>query len=171
MERWQSNLTMILVLIACTFLLSVPKREQPKVPDSDVRVTPVVRAVARVRPAVVNIYSSARATPRTTYLFGPSPTSNLGAGVIISPDGYVVTNVHVLTGNLEMELSDLGDLEIEVRTGLEPDRALEARLMNWDVPNDLALLKILDQGPFPTVTLGRSDDLMIGETVIAVGNP
>ncbi|MFW6163844.1 MAG: trypsin-like peptidase domain-containing protein [Planctomycetota bacterium] len=85
--------------------------------------------------------------------------NSLGSGVVVDSDGYVVTNEHVVrrASKIHVTLSD--------------GRKLEGELLSRDPDSDLALIKVDSEKPLPTVPMGRSDDLMIGETVIALGNP
>ncbi|MEN8150223.1 MAG: trypsin-like peptidase domain-containing protein [Planctomycetota bacterium] len=135
-------------------------------PDS-LRRTPVVKAIERAGPAVVNI--------STTKLLGSAfyqdwfgrwrarrPVKSVGSGVIVHPDGYVVTNSHVVKQATEI-LVGLG--------GNGQEQSYRAVLVAHNEANDIAVLKIAREKPFPAVHLGRSDDLMIGEPTIAVGNP
>jgi serine protease Do len=141
------------------------------------RRTPVVIAVEKVAPAVVNISTEKRVTrqfspfpfdrdmERFFRRFGAPRSQTLrsvGSGAIIDPDGYVVTNSHVVAAASKIQVTVLGV------DGSE--RTYAGRFINADPDNDLALVKI-DGGPFPYVDIARTDDLMIGETVIAVGNP
>ena len=81
-----------------------------------------------------------------------------GSGVVISPDGYVLTNHHVIQG--------ADRITVILSGGNEYD----AQLVGTDETSDLALLK-LDGNNYPYAELGDSDDLMIGEWIIAIGNP
>lgn len=96
--------------------------------------------------------------------FGQSPkkeykTQNLGSGFIISKDGYILTNNHVI------EKAD----EIIVR--LSDEREFTAEIIGRDAKTDLALIKIEDHDELPVAALGDSDKLEVGEWVIAIGNP
>ncbi len=82
----------------------------------------------------------------------------VGSGVIISKDGYIVTNNHVI------------DNSDEITVTLNDKREFKARLIGADAPTDLALIKI-EGKDFPTLPVGNSDELKIGEWVLAVGNP
>jgi len=134
----------------------------------------VVEAVERVGAAVVNISTSRieEVSP-----FGPfrdpffdqffrdfgepqrrMTRTSLGSGVIIRPDGYILTNQHVLA------TADT------VTVTLADEREFEAQLVGSDADSDLAVLKI-DGSSLPVATMGTASDLMIGETVIAIGNP
>lgn len=145
------------------------------------RATPVVRAVEKVSPAVVNVSSRQeirrRANPFSGLgtdpffdeffrdFFDPGAPrgysrSSLGSGVIIDGNrGFILTNAHVMenAGAITVTLKD--------------EREFEATVVGADPDSDLAVLKIQSPQPLPSVAMGRSDDLMIGETVIAIGNP
>jgi Do/DeqQ family serine protease len=131
--------------------------------------------VARVSPAVVTIRSVR--TVRQTQLpfdpdfmrrfFGDGPGAGrmrphreggLGSGVVVAPDGYILTNHHVVQGAEKISV-DLGD-----------GRSLEARVVGSDEPSDLAVLKVPATG-LHTVPLGNSDEARVGDVVLALGNP
>ena len=126
------------------------------------RRTPVVTVVERVSPAVVNI--SAEATVREVdpffgiFGYGTRQAQSLGSGLVIDRNGLVVTNAHVIEGASRITVT------------LLDGRELEADVLGADRDADLAVLKV-KTGNLPAVSLGRSSDLMIGETVIAIGNP
>ena len=139
-----------------------------------VRRSPVVRVVQEVRPAVVNIsaLSLVQAPRRTLFdqlfpdIWGDNrpvqEAQALGSGVIISAKGYVLTNEHVVEG------------ASQIRVTLVDGRELEAGLVGSDVENDLALLRLKPTGgtaALPFLHLRARHDLMVGETVIAIGNP
>lgn len=131
----------------------------------------VVEAVAAVRPAVVHI-SVARTVNVTTSplewdpfggLFGrryqmPHRSEGMGSGVIVSPDGYIITNHHVV-GSAD---------EIEVM--LYDGRVLPAKLVGTDQLTDVAVIKIGGKG-HPHAEFADSDDLRVGQFAIAIGNP
>jgi S1-C subfamily serine protease len=145
------------------------------------RRTPVVTAVERVRGAVVNV--SAEELVRIRVPSRPSgdlfadlfeqpryrrgyQVTSLGSGVIVSPDGYVLTNNHVVERGTRL------------RVALLDGRELEAKVVGADPSSDLAVLKLGTPAGagggkerLPFASMGRSDDLLIGETVIAIGNP
>lgn len=129
------------------------------------RVTPIVEVVRAVGPAVVNIRSTGVTEirdPLFRFFYGPNQrTQSLGSGVLIDPDGYVVTNAHVVQNATQEVSVTLGD-------GSEPTAA---DVIWIDPGNDLALLKVRAGGPYPWVRLAAADDVMIGETVVALGNP
>ncbi|MDL0430554.1 DegQ family serine endoprotease [Marinobacter sp. TBZ242] len=90
---------------------------------------------------------------------GSVPRQSMGSGFIVSSDGYVLTNNHVVEG------AD----EIIVR--LNDRRELPARLVGTDPRSDMAVLKIEDGNDLPVVSIGRSSDLKVGEWVLAIGSP
>lgn len=141
------------------------------------RRTPVVAAVEKAGPAVVNIRTEKLVRRGGTPFFGFSDplfeqffrelapprtykTQSLGTGVIIDAQGLVLTNAHVI--------EKASKIYVALTTG---GRELEAELVGKDHQLDLAVLRILGAGPFPALKPARSDDLLVGETVIAIGNP
>jgi len=86
------------------------------------------------------------------------PRVGIGSGVIISKDGYIVTNNHVIDGADEIDVK------------LNDNREFKGRLIGADAKTDLALVKI-EGDEFPTLPIGNSDNLKVGEWVLAVGNP
>jgi serine protease Do len=130
------------------------------------RRTALVDATARIAPAVVSITVSSRqrVAPRTPYDFffvpqnGEQLVRSYGTGFIVRADGAIVTNQHVVAG-AERVLVTLSD-----------GREEEARVLGEDPMTDIAVLKI-GRDRLPVAPVGRSVDLMIGEWVIAIGNP
>jgi len=140
------------------------------------RRSAVVIAAEKASPAVVSV-TAAQEVERRGNPFGGDPLfedffrdffapfqqrqteQSLGSGVVIRPDGYILTNEHVVvqTGKIQVQFTD--------------DRKFTARLVGADSDSDLAVLKVDSGGSLPYLPLGNSDDLMIGETVIAIGNP
>ncbi len=129
---------------------------------SDSRRTRVVEIVERVTPAVVNISAEVtvrQADPFFGQLFSQRRrVESLGSGFVVAKNGTVVTNAHVIEG--------ASRILVTLSTGLE----LEADVLGFDRDSDLAVLKV-DGHDLPAVELGSSANLMIGETVIALGNP
>jgi len=124
-------------------------------------------------PAVVHVKTTFAATtsrggynynPFQEFLWGdrgyrnPSPAMGSGSGVIISDDGYIVTNNHVVANSDKVEIT------------LHDKRTLQAKLIGTDPSTDLALLKV-DEKMLPFIPYGNSDDVKVGEWVLAVGNP
>ncbi|MFH0990497.1 MAG: trypsin-like peptidase domain-containing protein [bacterium] len=144
---------------------------------SQSRQNAITRAAARVSPATVGINVTEIREQRGVFsdkdirrFFGDDPTwkqffgsrqyevKNLGSGVIISPDGYIVTNNHV-AGNAT-----------KITVTLAGGKRYEADLIGADPLSDIALLKV-KATDLPYATLGNSDDLIVGEWTIALGNP
>lgn len=145
---------------------------QPAFAVSAQRITPVVRAVSSVAPAVVNITSSqvGRSSPLEQYFepgFNPfgdlrrrGKRVSLGSGLIVDgKQGLVLTNAHVLAG---------GD---EIMVHLQDGREYRATIRGIEPDFDIAVLQLHDAPSLPAIALGTSSDLMPGETVIAIGNP
>ncbi len=162
---------MTLVVSLMTLLLAGGALAEP--PDAiNLRRTVVVDVVDKTKDAVVYI-STTKMVARRVSPFSDDPfwqqfdmggtvkvpANSLGSGFIVHRDGYVVTNNHVIdrARTINVELSD--------------GRKLPAELISADAEADLAILKIESDKPLPTLQLGDSSDLMIGEPVIAVGNP
>lgn len=124
------------------------------------RRTAIVKAVERARPAVVSIQGERNVRSTVGDEFGqPAPrSSGMGTGIIIDSRGYVLTNNHVV--------EDVGNIRVTLADGT----SCLAQLVARDREHDLALLKITTKGPLPTMPIGTSSDLMLGETVIAIGN-
>jgi len=116
---------------------------------------------SQVRDAVVaiRVRSGKEGGERRDFFDGPPQQQNLGSGVIISPDGYLVTNNHVVDG------ADV----IQVR--LTDKRQFEARVVGANEATDLAVLKIDGPTAFPVLPIGNSDQVEVGDWVVAVGNP
>lgn len=126
------------------------------------RETPLVRAIRKVRPAVVNIHSQKTVSqPNPAFPnAGPAQSrlSGMGTGVIIDERGYFITNYHVVEN------------VTQIRGTLVDGATYSARVIARDPETDLALLKIDPLSPLPVMPIGTSEDLMHGETVIAIGN-
>ncbi len=123
----------------------------------------------KVNPAVVTVYtvktykSPFKFGPKGFFFFfGPEPfqEKGMGSGFIITPDGYIVTNYHVIKD------AD----EIRVAVGMKNKQKYLAKKIGWDKETDVALIKI-DAKNLPTVTLGDSDRVKVGDWVVAIGSP
>ncbi|HEY3171083.1 MAG TPA: trypsin-like peptidase domain-containing protein [Thermoanaerobaculia bacterium] len=134
------------------------------------RRSEIVEVVEKVAPAVVNIAAEQIVRRRTSlfdeFFFGgdPRPRSDraqsLGSGVIIDPKGVILTNDHVISGASRILAT--------TKSGQE----LECEVIGSDADNDLAVLRVRSpRGSLPTIRLGTSSDLLIGETIVAIGNP
>ncbi|HEX4350691.1 MAG TPA: Do family serine endopeptidase [Verrucomicrobiae bacterium] len=132
-------------------------------PQSGNSYSPVIKKVA---PSVVNIYSSRivkqRFDPFFRQFFGDQEMTHrenwLGCGIVVAPNGYILTANHVVEG------AD------EVKVAIQNDRTYSAKVIGMDPPTDVAILKI-DAKNLPAVTLGDSDQLEVGDVVLAIGNP
>src|SRR5690349_2089102 len=151
----------------------LPRADERPSPN---RRTPVVVAVEKVRGAVVNVSAEELVRIRVRSrsdsmadLFGDLfeqprykrgyQVTSLGSGVIVSPDGYVLTNAHVIERGARF------------RVGFLDGREVVAKVVGTDPSSDLAVLKLDVKERLPFATLGRSEGLLPGETVIAIGNP
>lgn len=144
------------------------------------RENPVVRVVRKISPAVVNISTSKLVESGVSPLFLEENDdffnkffrdffeprkkhyvkNSLGSGVIIdSNNKYILTNHHVIVRASKITIT------------LANQQEFKARIVGTDPESDLAILKVESATELPAITMGRSDDLMIGETVIAIGNP
>jgi serine protease Do len=144
---------------------SVLQVVEPDANERDLRMTPVVRAVQRAQDCVVSIYLQA---PQA--LTGGAPvTEGQGSGVILDEHGLVITNWHVVAQVLQDERAQHLQLAVKLRDG----RTRAAKVLSSSATRDLALLQLaLENGEtVHAAEIGRSADLMIGETVIAIGNP
>jgi serine protease DegQ len=136
------------------------------------RMVSYAGAVKKAIPSVVNLYSSKEVRPRHPMLSdpflrrffgqdvepGPQRTTSLGSGVIVSSQGYVLTNNHVVDGADAIELV------------LADGRRLAAKIVGTDPDTDLAVLKVA-AGDLPAITLGNDEAMQVGDPVLAIGNP
>lgn len=110
-------------------------------------------------PAVANIYTRRLVAASDTPEAGRFQLhTSLGSAVVIDSDGYLVTNYHVVAG------------AAEIRLQMADGRMANPDVVGVDSETDLAVLKV-DLGPLPAITLGRSEQLRIGDVVLAIGNP
>lgn len=161
------NLMLSLLVVAFSFASASAQSIQNSYAD----------LVNRVAPAVVTIRSTERARSAQQFPFTDDPTlreffgdrmpqqqqapqrvQGVGSGVIVSSDGYILTNHHVVDGALEIKVE------------LTDNRTFTAKLVGSDPPSDLAVLKI-DAKDLPVLHLGDSDKVRVGDFVLAVGNP
>ena len=117
----------------------------------------VIGAVDRVGPAVVSL-GVARPAPERLQRRGMPELRGAGSGVIIAPDGYILTNSHVVHSARMIEAR------------LQDGRTLPAQLVGDDPYSDLALIRVLEGG-LPVAGLGDSSNLRVGQLVVAIGNP
>ncbi|MEJ2657453.1 MAG: trypsin-like peptidase domain-containing protein, partial [Desulfobacterales bacterium] len=152
-----------------------------RVGAENLRESAVVKAIKRVSPAVVNISSEFEVRKRVNpfYGFGLDPSfesffkdffdpgyeqkykrTSMGSGVIIDGKrGFILTNKHVIIKSSTITVA------------LKDGREFKAQVIGADPDSDLAVLRISPKGDLPAIEMGNSGNLMIGETVIAIGNP
>ncbi|MDX1583983.1 MAG: Do family serine endopeptidase [Thermoanaerobaculia bacterium] len=191
-KQWLPLLALVVVSVLAGIAISAefgltPKSDAQSQPatasgeDLAVTALPSFADVAeRVMPAVVSITTTELVSgdqsphggmdPFDFFFRGPRPQPDEpfeereqvsgGSGFIITPDGYILTNNHVV--------QDAN--RVEVRLG-EEDREYEAEVVGRDPATDLALIKIEADGPLPTVNLGDSENVRIGDWALAIGNP
>ncbi|MEK6550281.1 MAG: trypsin-like peptidase domain-containing protein, partial [Pseudomonadota bacterium] len=185
----------IILGLAIAFVLSLlwPQLWRTRAPSVEIRETALpleptatrtdgprsyAAAVERAAPAVVNINTAKVVTVRPNHPFFDDPVlrqllgrnldqmvrpqqrvvRNLGSGVIMSGQGYILTNDHVIRG--------ADAIQVTLRDG----RTAPARVVGTDPGTDLAVLKI-DLPKLPTIVLGHSEQLRVGDIVLAIGNP
>ena len=163
-----SRSTTATLLLAATLSAAnaAAQRQARSATVSDARHSVIVDAAGRVGPAVVsvNVLKRERQMPEDPFaqFFMPRgyerQVEGYGSGFIISPDGVVITNQHVTDGAEQ--------IVVTTREGTD----YPAKLLGEDPLTDIAVLKIVATG-LPTAPLGRSADLLVGEWVVAVGNP
>jgi len=142
--------------------------------DSSMPGTGLSAAASKAMPSVVNVFTRTEIKtqvnpfmddPRFKFFFGeqddtePQSSSSLGSGVIVSSDGYILTNHHVV------EAAD------QIEVALSDGRKAAAHVIGSDPETDLAVIKIELAGKFPAITFGHSEQARIGDFVLAIGNP
>ena len=152
----------------------VTLHESATASGSQMPVSGFSTAAQKVMPAVVNIFTSTEIKvpanpfmddPRFRFFFGdeyddtPQRGSSLGSGVIVSPDGYILTNHHVV------EAAD------QIEVALADGRKAKGHIVGSDPETDLAVIKIDLPGAMPAITFGHSDQAQVGDIVLAIGNP
>lgn len=163
-------------ILVMAFLLATPYvstyAETSQVPSSRAEVqlsfAPLVK---QVTPSVVNVYAARK--PRQQSPFAGDPfferffggrnrqrdQNSLGSGVIVASNGLIITNHHVIKG------AD------EVKIALSDGREFEAEIILKDEASDLAVLKTVEDVNFPAIEIGNSEDALVGDLVLAIGNP
>jgi serine protease Do len=169
-------------LFAFDIFGSSKTQETASTPSSSNALPSFVETAKNAKPAVVNISTTQKVQARRRPRLGPMPgpfggedpfeeffrrffgerppsARSLGSGFIISEEGYIVTNNHVIEGaeTITVRLGDQGEYEAE--------------MIGTDDRTDIALIKIDPEKPLAAVTLGNSSDLNVGDWVIAIGNP
>jgi Do/DeqQ family serine protease len=137
------------------------------------RADSYAEAARKALPSVVHIYTSKEVRvprhpfaddPIFRYFFGdrfggPQRQSGLGSGVIVSADGYILTNNHVV--------ENMDEIEVATNDG----RRYSARIVGLDPETDLAVLRIKAEGKLPAITFAATESLRVGDVVLAIGNP
>src|SRR5258708_37794773 len=174
------NLSMMLIrsrgaiclsAVAAMPALARERRVPASAPELRLSYAPIVQ---RVQPAVVNVYAAKTVQNRTPLLDDPifrrffgvpgqqpeQMQRSLGSGVMVDASGLVVTNNHVIEG------AD------QVKVSLSDKREFEAEIVLKDSRTDLAVLRLNDSHEkFPTLDFANSDELLVGDVVLAIGNP
>jgi len=146
----------VVLPIVAILLSATPARP---VAAAESRRTAIVRAIESTRDSVVNIHGQKLiSNPDDDAGAELRRVNGMGTGVVIDPRGYIVTNYHVVEGVRRIEVT------------LASGRTTTATLISHDPRTDLAVIKIPVEGSLPVIQIGRSHDLMIGETVLALGN-
>ena len=162
----------IALIVALGF--SAPVWAEQKVPQSQMEIQlSFVPLVKQAAPAVVNIYATRVTEARGNRFLDdpffqqffkgaipkPRAQNSLGSGVILSPDGIVVSNYHVV------------GMATDIRVVLNDRREYSARVLLGDEASDLAILQLEDASDLPSLALRTSDDVQVGELTLAIGNP
>src|SRR5207302_338753 len=115
-------------------------------------------------PAVVFIRNEGTQIVRDFGMLFRQNFSGSGSGFVIKKEGFIITNYHVVKGARELKVQFMQETD---------PAEYDASVVGYDEAEDLALLKIPNEKgkEFPTLPLGKSDDLMLGESVVAIGNP
>ncbi len=155
---------------------SVVTLKQSEAADSTNKLTNtgLSTAASKAMPAVVNIFTSTEVKvpinpfmedPRFRFFFGdqgddqPEKNSSLGSGVIVSPEGYILTNHHVV------EAAD------QIEVALADGRKTKAHVVGSDPETDIAVIKIELPDAIPAITFGHPEQARVGDMVLAIGNP
>jgi Do/DeqQ family serine protease len=165
------TITALLVLLAAAPAMAQDRRVPASAAELRLSYAPIVQ---HVQPAVVNVYAAKVVQNHNPLLDDPifrrffgvpgqqpeQMQRSLGSGVMVDPSGLVVTNVHVIEG------AD------EVKVSLSDKREFEAEIVLKDPRSDLAVLRLKGvHEKFPTLDFANSDELMVGDVVLAIGNP
>lgn len=129
--------------------------------------SPATAVAKKVLPSIAGIQITATSNSwygQTTYV------SSEGSGVVYSEDGYIITNYHVIESALSSAGEASKQASIRVYLYTDPETALDATVIGYDISADLAVLKI-NRSNLTAVELGNSDELQVGDIAIALGNP
>ncbi|MFO0979410.1 MAG: trypsin-like peptidase domain-containing protein [Planctomycetaceae bacterium] len=131
------------------------------VADGGTRETPLVKAVQQSRKSVVNIHTEKTAADdKDSRFFSPKSrkVTGMGTGIVVDERGYIVTNFHVIQ-----------DVD-QITVTLDGGATFDARTVSYDRKHDLAIIRVNTTEPLSVMPMGTSSDLMLAETVYAVGN-
>jgi len=165
----------VLIVLIFPNWLQLPGSPEAQIPASNRYQTSYAQAVSQASPAVVNIFTSQKKAKEVNPAFANDPLfkhfygdekqpgrkrddASLGSGVIINPDGYLLTNFHVVRNADEIQVM------------LEDGRNIRAELIGSDRETDLAVLKI-DEKNLPRPAVASPGALHVGDVVLAIGNP
>ena len=144
----------------------IPASYSYNVGNSDFQKTDFTNAAEKTINAVVHVKNTSTQDDQYSWLYrnfygmdSERERIGTGSGVIVSPDGYIITNFHVV--------EDANEIEVTTNK----NKSYTASLIGVDTNTDLAVLKINSNNPFPYIPFGDSDNSRIGEWVLAVGNP
>ena len=157
----------ITIFLLCCQLAPPPVAQHENIDKS--RKTAITYAIEKISTSVVGINVTQLKKQQISPFFDPFwgqffpytrtfKVDNMGSGVLVSPDGYIITNTHVV------------DNAMEIVVTLKGGKSYEAQLVGMDNLTDIALLKI-DDNNLPFAELGDSDKLIVGEWAVALGNP
>ena len=166
MNRFYPSLFVAIFLLSCQ-LETPPFAQQEGIDKS--RQTAITYAIEQISNSVVGINVTQMKQQQVNPFFDPFwggffpytrtfKVDNMGSGVLVSPDGYIITNTHVV------------DNATEIVVTLRGGKSYEAQLVGMDNLTDIALVKV-DDSDLPFADLGNSDELIVGEWAIALGNP
>ncbi|MBW2270261.1 MAG: trypsin-like peptidase domain-containing protein [Deltaproteobacteria bacterium] len=175
-SRRRARLTREMLTHAAIALALLAPTRSADADDPFLRHTITVKVAKDVGPAVVNITTERDVRGGGLRPFGRDPffdsffrdffeprlprkTQSLGSGVVIDPEGHILTNEHVVAR------------ASRIRIAFADGREFDAELVGADPNNDVAVLKAKSDEKLPWIPLGSSEDLMVGEPVIAIGNP
>lgn len=169
-STFKSFLALVFIMVM-PYALSNAQTSQVPSSQSEIQLSfaPLVKQVA---PSVVNVYAARKARQTSPFagdpfferFFGGGRRSqrdqnSLGSGVIVDPSGIIITNNHVIK-----------DAD-EVKIALSDGREFEAEIILKDEESDLAVLRTLEKGNFKAIEIGNSEDALVGDLVLAIGNP
>ena len=166
------NLLALVILVASTYSPVFAQSTQVPTTRTEIQLS-FAPLVKQVTPSVVNVYAARRAVQTSPFagdpfferFFGgrgfgrPRDQNSLGSGVIVDPSGIIITNHHVIKG------AD------DVKIALSDGREFEAEIILKDEASDLAVLKVIEDVEFIAIEIGNSEDALVGDLVLAIGNP